>query len=352
MPRKLKRSSLQTVKRAGLIHEIPVSKLKSVKPKSATPKEISNIVKLITIHDPNLSEINRLGSSTFSIQKYFSDVDINDTITIEGTSEQVTEYFLKEIRALLYDIYRNSNVYFSDFKAGVDNKGESVHWTLDQLLSSTNDEKLIEAFQQESVIKVDIIAPYGDRFIEASTFFILANVNEKGKKKYLNIPDDFFVKFTQALKKEVIKYANEKPFKAVKRLWSLGRVNNDLKLLKKLAPMIDSNLSLLSQINADLETLILMLEKIEQLPTQEMAIEVDQFKERLATIADIELPLDDLDMSFNDIRNTLMNGVIDMKTRQALIQSIETVHDFLLKVINKETNAYLKHIKLNLKSIV
>lgn len=331
----------------GLIHDIPDNKLLDQKPDKSLPPGAQRLVNLITIHDPSFSDITRLGSSTFAVQKYWSDLDINNVFKEEGNIDQVAHAGLKNIRKLVKEIVNQPDVYFSDFKAGVDENGNALHWTADQILDTDNIWILTDALKQKSVIKLDIIAPLGDRFIEASTFFILAQVDsENNIKNILNLPDDFIEQFQNNLRSEISKYANTKPFKAIKRLWSLSRIRKDIPTLKKIVPLIDSNLSLLSRITADMETLILLLEKVSDPPVKDMARSVSQFKENLSTIADIKLPLNEFDMLIDKLV-LLLIGKFNKSNRREAISLLKSMHDYLLKIINIETLDYLRHINFN-----
>ncbi len=79
-----------------------------------------------------------------------------------------------------------------------------------------------------------------------------------------------------------------------------------------------------------------------------MKKEVNNFKERLASVLDIRLPELQFDKIFDHIYQLMSKSNLKKQSREEIKHLLEQVHDTLLQILNKETNAYLKHIKLNL----
>lgn len=330
----------------GLIHNIKNSDLIANRnPKLYTDDE-RRYIELISIKHDSL--IQPIGSFTYKIQKYPSDIDINQTIKIRNNNFKMIANHLKEIAI---NIMKAKDAYFSDFKMGVDERFLDdrdkfiVRWTIPEIvlgykvLPGNKILKVEDAMKMISPMKLDVILFNGDRFIEASTFFILEKIKDDGSAEYVNIPKDFFERFQSQLKDEIQKYINSKIFKSVKRMWSLARVRKDFNMLKVLEPMINSNLSLLSQINADLETLGLILNKANAIPINEMIKTMNSVGKRLSTIADIKLDEAYLVDKIDRIKYLLSNYNGD---KIKILENLDLLHNHLLNIINRETTEYMK----------
>ncbi len=338
---------------AGLIHNIRDEDLiKNRNPRLYTDKE-REILDLLAINKDSL--IEPIGSFTYNIQQYPSDIDVNQTVFIEGNDlSKITI----DIKNAIHNILLHPNVYFSDFKAGVDERYPDnrdlfiIRWiprellTGSKLLPGGKILRLEDALKMKSVVKLDIIVFVNDRFIEASTFFILKNTRTG---KYFNLPDNYIENFISDVKSEILKYSTVgesfKLFKAVKRMWSLARVMKDFKTLRELEPMINSNLSLLSQINSDLETMTLVIEKAMITPIKELLISINTIEKKLSTIIDISLDDYILEEGIDKVK-LLLNKKVTNITRDEIIKQLYVLHDYLLKVINMETFLYMKNAKL------
>ena len=101
-----------------------------VNPRAYT-KRFNVIVKSVTINDPENSIVKPIGSSTLKIQKYFSDIDINDEINLSSVSQRVfSKIIASKIQEVVRNIKRYPLTFFSDFKCGIDPETkESFHWT-------------------------------------------------------------------------------------------------------------------------------------------------------------------------------------------------------------------------------
>lgn len=88
---------------------------------------------------------------------------------------------------------------------------------------------------------------------------------------------------------DIARYQKSKPFKAIKRVWSLTIITNDSNTLKLLKDVIKSNIAILGQINADIETIILLIEYKSEYNKFFILNKLDGFRERMLTIIDTKL---------------------------------------------------------------
>ena len=327
---KKKYIELKTNMNGGLIGQIEANKINSLKTEDEIPYIIQKYIKLITIPD---TEVIRVGSSMFKIQPFFSDIDVMNIVHKKITSIQLVRFFIDNLKKIVMLTKDNDSLFFSDFKAG------GLHWSFDQIMEEKYEElSLTDACFIKEVVKLDLIAPYNSHYIEISSFYILKSINE-----YINIEPDYFENFKKSLLKDIAEYQTIKVFKAVKRVWSLARITDDNKTLELLKDLIKSNISLLSQINADVETLILLIEHKSNYDIKFVINELDGFSEKLSTILDIELDFEKINLIIDNIK-LLFQFKNTNELDQNIIGNLERLHDYLLKIINKETTDYLKSI--------
>ena len=314
----------------GIVNEIPREQLTEKISNYDVPEAMQDYIDLITVPGTGIIPV---GSSRLRIQKFFSDIDIMNIVQKPYDVDGVVNFFIKEIKIMVNKILNKKGVFFSDFKAG------GLHWKVDEILNEKKDNiSLIDACKTQGVVKIDIIGPYDGRYLEMSTFFVL-----KTKTKDINSNLD---NFEQSLLKDIEHYKNEKTFKAIKRVWSLATLKKDYTTLEKLQKLIGSNLSLLSQINADIETIVLLIEHKNNYDIALIIDELNKFKEHLSHIVDIVFKrdlivslIDKLILLFKINKEYNVN-----KNIKEISDTIKRIHDMLLETINKETLEYMKSV--------
>lgn len=318
--------------KGGIIGQIESDRIDTVKSDEEIPEIIKNYIKLITIPD---TKVIRVGSAMLKIQPYFSDIDVMNIVHKQSSSDSLVKFFIPNLKNMLKTILSIPNLFFSDFKAG------GLHWSVEQIMKEKHGElSLHDACFMKDVIKLDIIGPYDGRYLEMSTFFIL-----KSSSEYLNVDSDYFESFKKSLLVDIAHYQESKPFKAVKRVWSLSRITNDTNTMGLLKDVIKSNIALLGQINADIETIILLIEHGSKYDVEFVLNELDGFRERLSTIIDIKLDYEKINLMIDNIGLLLRFGKDqNFDERNILVENLTRLHNLLLKVINKETLDYLESI--------
>ena len=315
--------------KGGLINNINKQDLSKQKESYTVPSKLKEYIDLITIKDSN---IVRVGSSSFKIQPFFSDVDIMNIIERNLPTNETVREFINQLKERINKIQQSNYTFFSDFKAG------NMHWTANEILSESKDGKTLEeCIKMKGIIKLDIIAPYNERYVEMSTFYIL-----KSNEGYVNIEKDYFDSLEKTLKEDIEEYKNKKPLKAIKRAWSLAKIKKDIDSMDKLKDIMKSNLSLLSQINADIETIKLLIEHGSKYDVGFVINQIEKFKESIASILDIKI---DEKLIYIMVENLILKFKnLDRTTTEKLLESLDTLHDYILDIINKETKEYIKSI--------
>ena len=318
-----------------------------VDPRAYT-KRFNVIVKSVTINDPENSVAKPIGSSTFKIQKYFSDIDINDEIHLSNVSPTV---FSKIIASKIQEVVRNIKKYpltfFSDFKCGIDpDTKEPFHWTESELvrgyiIRNRRTFTLQNLLLTKSIVKLDVISYYEGRFIEASSFFILSLDGHN-----INVNDDFMDEFITHAAADGLHFFKEKPFKTVKRIWSIARILQDTKTLTTLKDLILSDVSLLSQINSDCETMILLIEKQPHAIgyiTQEYLTALDNLKYKVG----IDNVLSQEEQS--DLVNAFETVINDFRFHnyKSFFEMMNDIHLSLNEIIKHLTLSYIKKVQFD-----
>jgi hypothetical protein len=314
----------------GIIGDIPLNKLDQVIKTENLPDEIKRCINIMAIPD---SHVIPVGSGTLRIQRFPSDVDVMNIVEKQLNTDEIIKLFIDNIKRIINDIQNDDKILFSDFKAG------GMHWTIDEILKEVkNNISLKDACKIIDVIKLDMFVPYNRRYIEMSTFYIL-----KSNTGFVNVDNNYFNNFEESLFDDIQTYKDSKPFKAVKRLWSISRIRNDLETMNKLEILINSNVSLLSQVNADIETLELMIEKNTKYNKDFVLDEIKNFKDRTSHILDIEY---DEKFLYQIIDNLVI--LFTNNENDKILIDLRKLHDYILSIINRETINYLNIINFKL----
>lgn len=203
---------------------------------------------------------------------------------------------------------------------------------------------LKKALEDKTHIKIDMIVDLNGRLVEITNFFQLAYIDKKDEIHLVNIDleENHNIPVQLPIEIEKLYFSNMfySPFKMVKRMYSLGRHNMDNNLLNKIIPFVSSNTSLLYQIKSEIDTIILILEKMKSYPKKLIFDQLDEAKSRISTV--LEIPQDGLIQINNiidDINNTA--GKYDK------INKLKKLKKLLVAYINMQTINYLQKNGLN-----
>lgn len=343
----------------GLVNipdELSLYKSRDYKSYTKDENEAMNI-----IFDRELGEQYPVGSFTFTLQPNYSDIDTRSVITI-GIND--FGKLANKIRQLVQKVLTNQNFYFSEFKAGFDkrynpdDKRYVLRWTLPEvmkgykILDNNSIITLENALKMRTVIKLDYYGLVDGRYIEVSNFIILRILGPFGNFDYISVPQNYEEIFPFEVYKEMKRLAdkNQKDynlFKALKRAWSLSRYIKNTQVLKKIEPIVNSNLALIAQIKSDLESMsgIIEKEKMKAIPYASMAKALDLIKKKLSKIGDLDLNDEMLYLAIDEIIEQLLK-----KDKESIV-SINVLIEYFKQVLNRETEKALNNIKFNIFSI-
>jgi hypothetical protein len=221
----------------------------------------------------------------------------------------------------------------------------TLRWTKDEILNGykyligNKTIYILNALDDFAPIKIDLFIPINGNFIETTNFFVLFDY-KNGKQHFLNINFDY----VKSIIEQLMKFSSNlffKPFKYAKRLWALSRYLEDRKYLNLLTPFLQSNYARIYQISSELDTLILMFQRIKHYPLQLMLRQIDNFKSRLSFIYDIKFDekyiYDLIDVVVNDFSNIGIDKAINILT---------TIKKYLDKIISDAAVKFLTSHKL------
>lgn len=303
-------------------------------------------------------KIKLVGSSQRRGMLYVSDTDI--LTKLQGKPELLARYFKEVMEEVPKKEY-----YFMDFKCGLDkrlvydfnedklneylmnplitksykkkileSKGEErvklirdlfiLRWTRNDIINGYislidgTKYSLEEALLDDTIIKLDIIIPVGDRFAEVSEMYIYKQSIDGNKT------------IIESLANDIEMYRYENSMKSLKRLYSILELNNfyDKRLLK-LQDFFNSEYGLLNKCINDLSILLLLTEK-HNVPFPKIVSNIQMIKDNISLSSVVSkekiLTLNKItSKNYREICNKMsvyVRGLINPKAKE-LLKSLE-----------------------------
>ena len=228
------------------------------------------------------------------------------------------------------DINNQTNAYDSVY--GIIREKRVLRWSKDEILKGykiiNHDERytLSQAIRDKEIVKIDLIVLINGRFVEVTNIVSLAYTDQLGKLIAINI-DDEKIHNIDGLRKEIEKlyYSNKfcSPLKVCKRMYSTSRQLHNYEYIIPLSKILRGDISLLYQIKSEVETFIILIERLKNPPIQQINRQLDEIKGRLNYVIDI--PDKEIIKISHDI-----NEIIIMKNKHNKLEMLKT-HITLLK---------------------
>ncbi len=204
---------------------------------------------------------------------------------------------------------------------------------------------LVDALNENSLIKIDEITIINGRFVEVTNAYFLS-FPRYNRDVMVNEPHDVYKDLPLDIEKLYYSDMWYNPFKALKRAFALARAPDNMenplyrKILQKLFPFISSNTSLVYQIKSELEAILIVLQTSKSIPKAMIDNQIDSMKFRLSTVIEISTT-QVVDLS------TDIDKIVAVSQKYAKIGSIEALVKDLKKIINRNTIAYMDKVGLN-----
>jgi len=197
--------------------------------------------------------------------------------------------------------------------------------------------------EHEAPFKIDMIYLINNRYIEVTNFYALFYKDSSNRKQTINGIVFNLPKFILSLKDEIraLTQSQDKNYlKAVKRIIAIARLEKDLGILKKLVPITNSNLGLVSQVISDIKVLKDLIKRASSEPIEKILNEIDFFKARLSNV--YEFKFDEL--GINQIIDKILSHKYPSKSIvvKFINKKLDEILDELGDIINTETIKKLK----------
>jgi hypothetical protein len=198
-----------------------------------------------------------IGSSSLKNNRYFNDYDLNNYF--KGNKDALTKITI-HFKNLFKNSYKDPNTWIIDFKCGIDpnyNKNEDgykLRWSRQDInkgykvLKNGQKKYFKDCILDKTIMKLDYILLLNGIFIEISENY---EISIDGKTNILNNTD-----IKEELKNEIQKYKSENKFKALKREFSLLKIEGkNQKKIKMYEDIFNSDLGYMNNIINQLKTI-------------------------------------------------------------------------------------------------
>ena len=274
------------------------------------------------------NKYNIVGSYNTDGVYFPADIDLNEKINIKN--EQNILIILKKFKKLFLEIKNNKNLFFTDFKNGIDDRGNSLHWTLEEILDTKkkygdNKIKFFDDALLEGTLKLDVIyrINYGE-FVEISMIYMI-------NSQKINI--------IYELKNDIDDYLhNGRAFKALKRCFSLYSIQNKQKKLYTLIKLFNSDGGIVNKIISEISIYIQLLELYpSQIPLEEIFFSIqNDIKYYLSCIFRIKI---------NNIIFRKLDMICTLTKVKKVIDELEIINEYYKKLLEKETKVWISFNK-------
>lgn len=236
-----------------------------------------NIFDMMSIN----TKYNIIGSSNLKNIRYNSDYDLQNTF---NSKKNINNQVVKKIQSNIKNLNNKKNDSFVvDFKCGVDSKGESLHWTVQEIKNNKKevDNNIItlqDAIKQKSTIKLDVIVFIGSSFVDITENYYIKIGDVSNFDK---LDSSIILKNIQQDIQEQIKENNYN--KALKRFFSFTKINSpNSPILKDLVDFFNSDTGIINKGRADLDVILILLEKEIPVDITKIKIGLDSIKFQLS----------------------------------------------------------------------
>lgn len=260
-----------------------------------------------------------LGSNSIKNFLYPNDYDLYEKINIKN--------FTSNIKNVIEKLINMKNVYIGDIKIG-EYDNEALRWKpkniLDgQLNFNNNTFSLLEASKLNGVKKLDVISYIDNVYKEFSIIY------DDGKLQNNNLEDDIY------------KYLFDNPMKSIKRILSLEiERKTNKKLINKIINFVNSDSGILYNVITDINTLIYIIENINNFNKNKIMVEIDNFKNTLSRITEKTFLIKQKKII------KLINSIEKIKVldNEYYFNNLHKIKEILQRILNRNCHKFLKSI--------
>ena len=212
-----------------------------------------------------------------------------------------------------------------------------VRWSVPEVLQGSKVLRdgrrftLQDAFSSPTISKLDTIGMVQNN--KYTDFSIIYEFKADGK-----VLNPSFEDIGKSLSEDIVFYKNENnPFKVLKREFALAKFRGDDATIKKLTPVLNSDLGRLYSMLSDVGTMIALLEQNHKVPMKNIRYELDQFKARMANV--YELP------DFLKAEHTLLghiNSAMKTTSKSSFLSHLNAIENLIQSSLTHNTKKLSK----------
>jgi len=235
--------------------------------------------------------------------------------------------------------FKSLKEYF-DFRESV-RKVLTMRWSADEIklgFKNLNGQHypLSEAVKTFTT-KLDMSFICNGFYTEISNIFIDEYTQKHALVFYPISPD--VKQYDNAIKYNLMEYlSHHKYLKAVKRMFVIALFKKDNKTIKKIFPLLLSDIGLLNKANSIIKTMISLYELNKQ-DVKETSFQLDNLKPLISNVYQFEFGEQKIDNIIDNIREQLKN-------KKTTIDNLEALSKKLDEIINKNTLLYINNNNL------
>ena len=232
-----------------------------------------------------------------------------------------------------------------------------LRWKVEEILKGYKDlpgkrkKTLGEAINDPAMTKIDMFSDIFGKFIEVTNVMQLWSADQKKRGHLLNfnsgLGDESIPELLRYdVQKLLFSVTDYKLFKAVKRVWSIARLDRNREVVEKLIPILQSDLGRISQASSEIETLGLML-GLKNPPLQDIAVQLEGIRYRLSNVYKFPIDEEEVDHKLIQIEDAIENkdGKNSQKEIDHFIDSLKKIKKRFTEILNEYTEKELKKIK-------
>lgn len=320
---------------------------------SSYPKYINNAVSVLSI---NKDKSNLVGSTSFAYPLYASDIDVREVFTSDEGYEKTVIYFADALVKKVIDISRTPNLWILEVKIGFNplhtEEDEPLRWSAQEVIDRVKyldknvHVSIYEAISQKSIINMEIVGLFNNKFMDLSNFFALV-YQENGQLRSVNLPDrsidDFSSFYVDEIKVSISNLHDAGEYaKIVKRYFSLAKFTKNRKLMNKVYPFINSIYGLLGQKKSEIALLLKLIKhtKLHGIPIDILSNQLENIKFFIS--AAVFIP-EEIIMKIN---NNIDNSISNIRNIDVSIHLLSEVKDILNEYVNESAFNFLNGVGL------
>ena len=293
---------------------------KTTKSKQDFNDKLQDMFNMLSIN----GKYNIVGSANLKGILYASDIDLNEKAKISGKHpfEKVYDIFVNKFKVAK----SNPNLYITDFKAGLNDKNESIKWSYNQLLEEK--QLFIQSIQKKSMIKMDIVFLLNGVYIEITEVYFLQLGNFKtyddnlGSKQILK---DLKNSYDECIQGGLY-------FKALKRLSSIQNMQH--KNTDTLTSFFNSESGILYKAYSDLQILLTVIKNQFRKPKiDDIKNNLQIIKQNLSVQSETKLNV-----------STVIDDICKKKKLNEMFIYIDKLSIYLAKIFNRDAKALMNSI--------